>query len=80
MGTESRYQGVGRAAVAGCDMVAAVGVGGLLGWWIDRLTGWWPWCFLAGFVLGTVAGFRMVYIKLMAPLPGHEPKESRQHD
>jgi len=73
----AKYQGMGRAAVAGCDMVAGVAVGGVIGWWLDTLTGWWPWCFLAGFVLGTVAGLRMVHAKLMAPLPGAESKETK---
>lgn len=59
--------------MVGSDMVAAVAVGGLIGWGLDSLTGWWPWCFVTFFVLGTLAGFRMVYRKMMTP----EPKEPK---
>jgi ATP synthase protein I len=70
-----KYQGMGRATIAGCDMVAAVGVGALIGWWLDKVTGWWPWCFLVFFILGTAAGMRMVYVKMMAPMPNEKEKK-----
>jgi ATP synthase protein I len=62
-----KYQGLGRGMTAGCDMVAAVGIGALIGWWLDRVTGWYPWCFLVFFALGAAAGLRMVYVKMMKP-------------
>jgi ATP synthase protein I len=73
MTTTGKTYGMGRALMVGSDMVAGVAVGGLIGWGLDRLTGWWPWCFLVFFVLGTVAGLRMVYRKVMAP----DPKEKK---
>jgi len=63
----SKFQGAGRGLAIGCDMVAGVGVGALIGWWLDKVTGWSPWCFLVFFVLGAAAGFRMVYAKMMNP-------------
>jgi F0F1-type ATP synthase assembly protein I len=66
MKTVGKFQGMGRAMIVGCDMVAAVGVGVAIGWWLDNLTGWSPWCLLVFFVLGAAAGFRMVYHKIMS--------------
>ncbi len=67
MKPESKFQGLGAGMRVGCDMVAAVGVGALIGWWLDGLTGWAPWCLLVFFGLGTAAGLRMVYAKMMKP-------------
>jgi ATP synthase protein I len=65
MKSAGKFQGLSRGMVIGCDMVAGVVVGGAIGWWLDRVTGWYPWCFLVFFVLGAAAGFRMVYAKMM---------------
>ena len=69
----SKYLGLGRGMLAGCDMVAAVGVGSLIGWWLDGVTGWAPWGLLVFFALGAAAGFRLVYAKLL----GTDGKERR---
>ena len=38
------------------ELVAAILVGGLIGWALDRWLGTTPWLFLVFFVLGFVAG------------------------
>jgi len=76
MSSPSNFSGFGRASLAGCDMVASVGIGALIGWWLDTITGWWPWCFVSLFFLGTVAGMRMVYRKMLQSPP--PPKEKKQ--
>jgi ATP synthase protein I len=53
------------------EFVAAVMVGGFIGWWIDRLAGASP-AFLVTFLLmGAAAGFWNVYRIAMKP-PGTE--------
>jgi ATP synthase protein I len=43
------------------EMVAALFVGGVLGWALDRWLGTRPWLLLAGLVLGTAAGLLAAY-------------------
>lgn len=54
-------RGLERALGIGAEMVAAPLVGAGLGWWLDNLTGWSPWCLIGFFLLGSVAGFVAVY-------------------
>lgn len=56
-----KFQGLDRAIGIGSEMVAATAVGAAIGWWLDNLTGWSPWCLVIFFVLGSVAGFFAVY-------------------
>ncbi|GEM_PF-2478696 len=62
---------------AGADMVAATGVGALIGYLLDR---WWdtaPWMLVIWFILGSVAGFYSVYRRMqegMKPPPSDKSK------
>jgi len=56
-----QLKGLDRAVGIGAEMVAATAVGALVGCWFDEVTGWSPWCLVVFFILGSVAGFFMVY-------------------
>ncbi|MBI3440457.1 MAG: AtpZ/AtpI family protein [Proteobacteria bacterium] len=53
--------GTGQALRAGTDLVAALVVGGFLGYWIDRWLGSKPWGMIIFFFLGFAAGFLNIY-------------------
>jgi ATP synthase protein I len=53
--------GTAQALRAGTDLVAALAVGGFLGYWIDRWLGTKPWAMIILFFLGFVAGFLNIY-------------------
>ncbi len=56
-----KLQGLDRAVGIGSEMVAATAVGAAIGWWLDKRTGWSPWLLITFFLLGSAAGFFMVY-------------------
>lgn len=51
----------GTLGSVGLSFVIAIVLGAALGWWLDRITGWSPICFIVFFLLGLVAGIRNVY-------------------
>ena len=51
------YRKAGPYLNLGWTFVAAVGLGCLLGWWLDKKLGTTPWLLVAGSTLGLVAGF-----------------------
>ncbi len=51
----------GQLGTIGLSFVVAVAMGVALGTWLDRVTGWAPWCFITFFVLGFAAGVLNVY-------------------
>ncbi|MCE9506986.1 MAG: AtpZ/AtpI family protein [Alphaproteobacteria bacterium] len=53
--------GTAQALRAGTDLVAALVVGGFLGYWIDRWLGTKPWGMIILFFLGFAAGFLNIY-------------------
>ena len=53
------------------EFVAAVIVGGFIGWWIDRLAGTTPAFLITFLLMGAAAGFWNVYRIAMKP-PGSE--------
>lgn len=56
------YAGLGQAVRIGTELLAALIVGGGLGWAVDTyLLGTNPWGMVAGLVLGAVAGVRNAY-------------------
>lgn len=56
------YAGLGQAVRIGTEMLAALIVGGGLGWVIDTyLLGSTPWGMVVGLVLGATAGVRNAY-------------------
>ena len=56
------FAGLGQALRVGTDLLAALIVGGGLGWVIDTyLLSFTPWGLVAGLILGLVAGIRNAY-------------------
>jgi ATP synthase protein I len=56
------YAGLGQAVRLGTELIAALIVGGGLGWAVDEYvleTG--PWGLVTGLLLGTIAGVRNAY-------------------
>ena len=51
----------GQLGTLGLSFVIALAMGVALGTWLDRVTGWAPWCFITFFVLGFAAGVLNVY-------------------
>jgi len=56
-----KLHGLDRAIGIGSQMVASTVVGAAIGWWLDQVTGWSPWLLIIFFLLGSVAGFFVVY-------------------
>lgn len=60
--TDPFYAGLGQAVRIGTELLAALIVGGGLGWLIDTyLLGSSPWGIVIGLVLGVIAGIRNAY-------------------
>jgi ATP synthase protein I len=55
------FRTFGQLGSVGLSFVLALAIGTAIGWWLDRITGWSPICFILFFVLGLVAGIRNVY-------------------
>lgn len=55
------FRTFGQLSSVGLSFVLAVVIGTAIGWWLDRITGWSPICFILFFLLGLVAGIRNVY-------------------
>lgn len=60
-GAKTGNTGAGQAMRAGVDMVAALVVGGFLGYWIDVWLGSKPFGMIILFFLGAGAGFMNIY-------------------
>ena len=52
----------GMVGTAGLSFVIALVIGAVIGWWLDKVTGWSPLFFFVFFLLGLVAGIRNVYL------------------
>lgn len=52
----------GRASVMGLHMVSGIIVGCLLGYWLDKWFGTYPWCAGVGLIVGIGAGFRNIWL------------------
>jgi ATP synthase protein I len=55
------YRGLGGYGTVGLELVLSILFGFLAGRWVDQKLDTHGWVTLAGFGLGTVAGFRSVY-------------------
>jgi ATP synthase protein I len=60
---------------AGAEFVAAILLGGAIGWGLDRLLGTRPWLLIGFFLLGTVAGVKNV-IRVTSPKGRDEVRNS----
>jgi predicted F0F1-ATPase subunit len=52
---------LGAVGTLGLSVVIALVLGTALGLWLDRLTGWSPFFFITGFLLGVAAGVLNIY-------------------
>ena len=56
------FDSLGRASVMGLHMVSGIIVGCLLGYWLDKWFGTYPWCAGMGLIVGIGAGFRNIWL------------------
>ena len=57
------YESLGRYGTVGLELVISIGLGWWFGHWLDgKLGGGRGWFTIGGFVLGTFAGFRQLFI------------------
>ena len=54
MGAKDKPSGTAQALRAGTDLVAALVVGGFLGYWVDQWLGTTPWGMIILFFLGLI--------------------------
>ncbi len=72
------YAGLGQAVRMGTDLLAALIVGGGLGWALDTyLLDSTPWGMVVGLVLGVIAGIRNAYRSAMR-WPGSPQERERK--
>jgi ATP synthase protein I len=71
-GIASSYRKAGPYIDASWQLAGAVGLGTLLGWWLDRKLGTSPWCLVGGALFGIGIGFYM-FFKILMNL-GKRPK------
>ena len=74
---ESRGRALGQALRLATELVAGVGVGGVIGWGLDRILGTAPFLLVAFLILGAAAGILNVMRTAKAmqpkgPLPGKD--------
>ncbi len=79
VGGSSRAAGFGGSGVtlglqAGGEFVAAIILGGAIGWGLDWLLGTKPWLLIVFFLLGTVAGVKNVIRVDLAQRPRRSPQ------
>lgn len=56
------FDSLGRASVMGLHLVSVIIVGCLLGYWLDKWLGTYPWCAGVGLIVGVGAGFRNIWL------------------
>ncbi len=61
----SAYRKAGPYLDASWQLAGAVGVGTLLGWWLDRKLGTSPWLLVGGSLFGIGVGFYLFFKILM---------------
>lgn len=74
----NHWQGLGRYATVGLELVLSIVVGFLVGRWIDGRIHGHGWATLIGFAFGVIAGFRSLYEA--AQRMGREAREAAERD
>ena len=77
------YRGLGRYGTVGLELVLSIALGFLAGRWLDQRLDAHGWITLAGFGLGTVAGFRSLYraaIRMRGETEAEDERERRERD
>lgn len=74
-----RFQGIGPYATLGLDMVLAIVLCLLGGWWADRKLGTKGWLTILGFLLGVATAFNILF-KAARRLREETEREDRQNE
>jgi ATP synthase protein I len=74
---QARGAALSQALRLATELIAGVGVGGFIGWWLDRVLGTAPFLMVLFLVLGAIAGILNVMraaqaMQGTAPLPGKD--------
>lgn len=64
-GIASSYRKAGPYIDASWQLAGSVGLGTLLGWWLDKKVGTGPWLLVGGALLGIGVGFYLFFKILM---------------
>ncbi len=62
---EDQQSGIGQALSLGIELTVGVGLGLLIGHWLDRRYGWEPWATVIGSMLGLCGGLYLVLKQTM---------------
>lgn len=57
---DDQRRGIGEALSLGIEVAVGVGLGLIIGSWLDKRYGWEPWGMLVGSMLGLAAGLYLL--------------------
>lgn len=57
---DKEQRGIGEAISLGIEVAVGVGLGLIVGTWLDKRYGWQPWGVLVGSMLGLTAGLYLL--------------------
>jgi len=78
--TREYFRILARASSMGLAMVLATVIGLVIGYYLDKLFGTFPWLMLIFFGFGIVAGFRNLYILLKRTEKAMKQRDDREKD